>query len=215
MRHSGRDGCAEAGAAPLRPCGVHDLRGFGQGRELRYPARDLLVVSGLPGSGKSTLMERVAAGVTRVDSQDVRAEFARRLPRRLPYGVYRPLVRAVHYWRLRRAVRGGGPLVVHDCGAQRWVRSWLGRTARRQGRGLHLLLLDVSAEQAVGGQLERGRVVSDGAFARHRLGWGRLLAEVEAAAADDARTLPAGAVSAVLLDRVGAQASQAVRFGGG
>ncbi|XHM95924.1 AAA family ATPase [Peterkaempfera sp. SMS 1(5)a] len=191
---------------------MHDLRGLPDGRELHYPAEDLVVVSGLPGSGKSTLIRRAAAGVGRVDSHDVRAEYARRLPCWLPYPVYRPLVRAAHFWRLRRAVRGGGPLVVHDCGAQRWVRSWLGREARRQGRELHLLLLDVDPESAVCGQLARGRTVPAAAFARHRAGWRRLLAQVQGAA-ETGRGLPGGAVSAVLLDRPAARASPPLRFG--
>ncbi|MFF4649915.1 AAA family ATPase [Streptomyces sp. NPDC001380] len=204
---------ARATAGVLRPQGVQDLRGRGAGRELHYPAGDLLVVSGLPGSGKSTLIGRaVPPGVRRIDSHDVRADFARRLPDRLPYAVYRPLVRAVHYWRLRGAVRGGGPVVVHDCGERGWVRGWLGRRARRQGRGLHLLLLDVDPEQASGGQRARGRAVSAAAFARHLAGWRRLLAEVERAAPGG--RLPGGAVSVVLLDRAGAGPPLLVRFGG-
>ena len=35
-------------------------------------------------------------------------------------------------------------VVVHDCGTQAWVRRWLAREARRRGRGLHLVLLDVT-----------------------------------------------------------------------
>ncbi|MFE1785891.1 hypothetical protein ACFW9F_25810, partial [Streptomyces sp. NPDC059506] len=42
---------------------VVDLRGLGgKVRTLHYPAGDLVVVSGLPGSGKSTMMRRVTAG---------------------------------------------------------------------------------------------------------------------------------------------------------
>ncbi|MGW1271754.1 AAA family ATPase, partial [Streptomyces sp. NPDC002491] len=91
---------------------------------LLFGPRDLVVVTGLPGSGKSTLMTRAVDGV-RIDSQDTRDRWDARMPRVLPYALYRPLVRLAHYAGLRRALRGGGGVVVHDCGAQAWVRDWL------------------------------------------------------------------------------------------
>jgi predicted kinase len=186
---------------------VCDLRGAGRpGFMLSYPEGDLVVVSGLPGSGKSTLMRRVRQA-DRVDSQDARSLLEKWIPGWIPYGFYRPLARAMHLRRLRRAVLGGGSLVVHDCGDQRWVRGWLGRTARRQGRSLHLVLLDASAEQALDGQRSRGRTVSRRAFDRHRAAWRRLVAEVSDGKA------PGGAVSAVLLDRETAQVMTTLGFG--
>lgn len=123
-----------------------------------------MVVSGLPGSGKSTLMHRVVpplddrgAVVHRIDSQDVRERWARGRLRRLPYGLYRPLVRAAHYLALGRALRSGDSVVVHDCGTLAWVRRWIARSAARGGRGLHLVLLDVPPEVARSGQEARGR----------------------------------------------------------
>ncbi|PVE10631.1 AAA family ATPase, partial [Streptomyces scopuliridis] len=143
-------------------------RARGRGtKSLVFAEGDLVVVSGLPGSGKSTLIRR-AAEATGIDSQDTRDRWARRLPGALPYAVYRPLVRLAHYAGLWRALGSGASVVVHDCGTQTWVRSWLAREARRRGRRLHLVLLDVSPEVAREGQRERGRGVSGYAFARHR-----------------------------------------------
>ncbi|MEV8457014.1 AAA family ATPase [Streptomyces sp. NPDC052095] len=182
-----------AGLAPV----VRDLRArAGRGpRGLRFAAGDVVVVSGLPGSGKSTLIRRVVTTAHAVDSQDVRDRWARAVPRLLPYALYRPLVRLDHYWGLWRLLRSGESAVVHDCGTQSWVRGWLARAARRRGRLLHLVLLDVDPQTAREGQRERGRGVSAYAFARHRRAVGRLLA----ATADG--VLPAGCASAVLLDR--------------
>ncbi|MEW2619835.1 AAA family ATPase [Streptomyces sp. NPDC048106] len=174
-------------------------------RALHFGPRDLVVLTGLPGSGKSTLMRR-AVTVHRVDSQDTRARFAARLPRLLPYALYRPLVRAAHYVALSRALRGGGGLAVHDCGTQPWVRAWLVRAARRRGGTLHLLLLDVPEETARAGQRERGRTVSRRAFGRHRRTTARLLGALERG------EVPAGCGSAVLLDRAAADALQRIVF---
>ncbi|WP_223769908.1 AAA family ATPase, partial [Streptomyces huiliensis] len=150
---------------------MRDLRGaVPPAAELRYRAGDLLVVSGLPGAGKSTLIRRVVPAldgrgdpVRSVDSQDSRARLERRLrklPLRLPYGAYRPLARLVHYAHLWRALRSGASLVVHDCGQRGWVRRRLAREARRRGAALHVVLLAVEPGTALAGQRARGRTVS-------------------------------------------------------
>ncbi|MFD7730834.1 AAA family ATPase [Kitasatospora phosalacinea] len=189
----------------LRPHARHDLTDRPAPARLAYPADDVLVVSGLPGSGKSTLMRRCARARV-IDSQHTRAAFARTLPG-VPYALYRPLVRLAHYLRLRAALRAGGPLVVHDCGTLPWVRRALARRTARQGRRLHLLLLDASPAQAADGQRRRGRRVSRYAFARHRRAWAALRA---LATADG--PLPPGVASAVLLPREAAARLAAIEF---
>ncbi|MEU8590006.1 AAA family ATPase [Streptomyces sp. NPDC048664] len=193
------------GARP--PARVRDLRerAGAAPHALTFGARDLVVVSGLPGSGKSTLMRRTVRGV-RVDSQDTREGWDARLARFLPYAVYRPLVRLAHYAALGRALRTDQGVVVHDCGAQRWVRGWLARAARRRGGALHLLLLDVAEGTALAGQRRRGRGVSRYAFLRHRGATHRLLRAVEQGRP------PEGCASAVLLDRDAANALRHITF---
>lgn len=202
--HPAREACGDR-PAPV----VRDLRAR-QGRSphaLLFGPRDLVVVTGLPGSGKSTLMRRAVRGA-RIDSQDTRDRWDARLAGRLPYAVYRPLVRIAHYAGLARALRGGEGVVVHDCGTQSWVRGWLARAARRRGGTLHLLLLDVTPDLALSGQRERGRGVSRYAFLRHRGAAGRLIRSVERG------DLPDGVGSAVLLDRDAADVLRGIGFTG-
>ncbi|MFI8960704.1 AAA family ATPase [Streptomyces sp. NPDC053493] len=174
-------------------------------RALTFAAGDVVVVSGLPGAGKSTLMARAARGRA-VDSQDTRERWEARLPRFLPYALWRPFARIAHYAGLRRVLRSGAGVIVHDCGTQSWVRGWLAREARRRGAALHLILLDVEPGTARAGQRSRGRGVSGYAFARHRRAVGRLVRTAEAGA------LPPGCASVTLLDRDAADALRKIGF---
>jgi predicted kinase len=198
-------------ACPARPAPVvRDLRERAghSPHGLRFGPRDLVVVTGLPGSGKSTLMRRAVAGGdgVRVDSQDTRDRWDARMAGALPYAVYRPLVRLAHYAGLHRALRSASGAVVHDCGTQTWVRGWLARAAGRRGGTLHLVFLDVTPDTALGGQRERGRGVSRYAFLRHRRAAARLLRAVERG------DLPHGVGSAVLLDRDAADVLRRIDF---
>ncbi|MDT0266371.1 AAA family ATPase [Streptomyces sp. DSM 44915] len=167
---------------------------------LIWPVGHRVVVSGLPGCGKSTLMGRATGpdgtgrGLVTVDSQEVRERWDARLGHRLPYAAYRPLVRVAHYLRLWLALRRPAAVLVHDCGRLSWVRGWLAWHARRQRQPYHLLLFDVPPERALAGQRRRGRSVSRYAFRRHRRALARLLARVEAG------RLPPGCGSVVLID---------------
>ncbi|MFE2110884.1 AAA family ATPase [Kitasatospora sp. NPDC059463] len=203
----------------MEPQGLVDLRGeAGAPFTVRYPDDAVVVVSGLPGSGKSTLLHRWSARAPQavtVDPRAVHEACAAVMPDRLPYAVYRPWARLEHVRLLRRSVRRGGPLLVHDCGSRAWMRRWLAREAARQGRELHLVLLDVGEAAALAGQRARGRWASRRAFARHRRGLGRLLAALTAHARHAGATPVPEAVSVLLLDGASRARAAEARFGAG
>jgi AAA domain len=141
---------------------------------LRLPARALLVVAGVPGAGKTTLLARTdTSGSAVLDPEAVRSRWRPALGR-LPYRLWRPLVHARHYLGVLAALRGPAGLVVHQPGTRAWMRRLLVASARRAGRQAHLLLLEVSLQDALTGQRRRRRALRRAAFDRHWRRWRRL-----------------------------------------
>ncbi|SHG19127.1 AAA family ATPase [Geodermatophilus nigrescens] len=150
----------------------------GPGALAAPPARTLVVVGGLPGSGKTTLVRRLLGpgvdGVTAVDSEDVAARW--RTGQLVPYRYVRPLVHAAHRLRVLAAVVGPAPAVVlTDPWTSRSWRPVVLRAAALAGRGVRLVLLDVSAADAADGQRIRGRRIPEGRMRRHAGRWERYL----------------------------------------
>ncbi len=66
--------------------------------------QDLLVVAGLPGAGKTTMLRHAAGALPVLDSDEVRERLTAVLPKSTPYRCYRPFV---HAWlRAARPARG-------------------------------------------------------------------------------------------------------------
>jgi hypothetical protein len=132
-----------------------------------------VVVGGVPGAGKSTAMRPYvgAAGVHVVDPDRVRRVVS-----------WRPLVHTVH----QLLVWGGlllgptlmGTLVVQDTATRRRRREALLRAALWRGWQVHLILVDVTRDEALAGQARRGRVSPSRAFDRHWRRWSGLGADV-------------------------------------
>jgi ABC-type cobalamin/Fe3+-siderophores transport system ATPase subunit len=177
---------------------VHVLSGV----QLAVPAGSLVVIAGLPGAGKTSLLRRLAAtapaDVVALDSEDV-ATRLRRLP--VGYRLLRPLVHAVHLLTVLAAVSGPVSCVLTTdplTGPGR--RLLLGTAARLTGRRLHVIVVDASVAEALDGQWSRGR----------RLGSRRMARHVRRSPA--LRRRPPFATSAVTLSRAGAGTTAGLRL---
>jgi predicted kinase len=181
---------------------------------LLYAPRTAVIVGGIPGAGKSTLLARVVRdGDARVlDSAEIRDRCRARLGAAVPYALHRPIVHAVHQWRVWRALGAGGPVVVHDCATRAWLRRLMLARARRAGRPVCLLLLHVEGEVARSGQHARGRRVRARAMRRHERRWRRLVTP-ERPVRPAAAVLGEGFDEVLVLDRAGADAVRRMRFG--
>lgn len=138
----------------------------------------LLLLGGVPGAGKSTLIRDVAGrrpDVRTLDPETPGRWLAARLPE-VPYRLYRPLV---HLWHaiatlvlvLLGPTPGGHTLLVHDPATRPGRRELLGRIAHARGWRTTLIMIDVPRVAAIDGQHERGRMVRTESFERHWHRW--------------------------------------------
>ena len=177
--------------------------------ELRFPADSVVVVAGIPGAGKSTLLRRLFSDTDErvLDSERLRNRWMPFLGS-IPYAWWRPLLHITHYIHVLRAIRAGGPLVIHECATRPLGRRLIGYQARRSGLAVHLLLLDVPADVARAGQQSRGRVVRPRSMTTHTHRWPHLLTQATTTPA----TLIPGALTARVLTRSQANHLQNLTF---
>ncbi len=132
--------------------------------------RAFVLVAGIPGAGKSSLLRELPVGAeqTVLDSEPLRARLRVRVPAGLAYRHYRPLVHLWHRARIVTAALGGRDMVVvHLPATWAYTRWWLWMLAVLAGRRRYLVWVDADAETARRGQRARGRVVDAAGFARH------------------------------------------------
>lgn len=136
---------------------------------VRVGRRTLVVLAGVPGAGKSTVLAKTRAScdVVRLDSEQVRARLRELLPG-VPYRYYRPLVHLLHRSRIAWAcLVSPGPVLAHEPATRASTRLMLLVFARLTGRRTVLLWLHADAGSALDGQRARGRLIRSGSFRRH------------------------------------------------
>jgi AAA domain len=156
--------------------------------QLSFPADAVVVVAGVPGAGKTTLIRRAVDrdGARVVDTDDHRRG-------RLAY------VR--HYPRIARAIAGRRPAVIHSRGTHPAARRAIAMLAALRGRPAHLVMVDAGRDEAEAGQRARGRTVKASEMDRQVARWRHLMAR-----------RPAGWASVVVLDRRQAAGIEAFAF---
>jgi hypothetical protein len=134
--------------------------------QLCFPSDAVVVVAGVPGAGKTTLIRRaVDPDLARVvDTDDLRAAGRSRL------------LYAVHYLRILVAVAGRRPAVIHSRGTQPAARLAIAALAALRGRSAHLVMIDADRGEAESGQRARGRTVPAAEMDRQLARWRRLMA---------------------------------------
>lgn len=134
------------------------------------PRHSLIVLAGLPGAGKSTVLKNLTTDepVTLLDSAEMWRLLTTVLPKGTPYGWCRPLVHLLHRVRIGWAcIAGSDPVIAHEPSTRAPTRVMLvlfGRLARRE---LVFVWLDVEPAEALAGQHQRGRLLNQRSFRRH------------------------------------------------
>ncbi len=157
---------------------------------LTFTSDSVIVVAGVPGAGKTTLIRRAVdrEAVRVVDTEDRRDAGRRRL------------LYPGHYARIAAAIAGTGPVVIHSRGTFAVSRRAIALLARLRGRPAHLILLDAGRAEAEQGQRARGRTVDATEMSRQLARWRRL------------RPAGEGWTSIVRLDREQAARTDAIEF---
>ena len=129
----------------------------------------VVVVAGLPGAGKTTLVAREPRAL---DSDALREAWAPRLPG-LPYALWRPLLHAWHWIAIWRATGHPDGVILVRPFTTGWLRRAVLRRARRHHPAVHLVVVDATPAQARAGQRARGRAIRERAMRRHERRWAR------------------------------------------
>lgn len=133
------------------------------------PPRSLVVLAGLPGAGKSTVLDSLdAAEIVVLDSEQVRGPLRTALPQRLAYRWYRPVVHTAHRVRIGwYCLRRRCPVIAHEPATRVTTRLMLLLFARVTGRKPVMVWVDAAPAEALAGQYERGRTINPRSFRRH------------------------------------------------
>jgi predicted kinase len=138
---------------------------------LTVSKRSFVLVAGIPGAGKSSMLARrpiAVPGAVVLDSDRVREWLRDRLPAGLPYRSYRGLVHLLYRVQIvLTALVALGPVVVHMPATAAFTRVAMVALAMLACRRRDLVWVHAEPEEARRGQRSRGRVLPRSSFERH------------------------------------------------
>jgi predicted kinase len=138
---------------------------------LTVARRSFVLVAGIPGAGKSSMLARrpiAVPGAVVLDSDRVREWLRDRLPAGLPYRSYRGLVHLLYRAQIvLTALVAVGPVVVHMPATAAFTRVAMVALAMLACRRRDLVWVHAEPEEARRGQRSRGRVLPRASFERH------------------------------------------------
>jgi len=161
----------------------------------------VVLIAGIPGAGKTTLIDRAArpSDWTVLDLDRFRRRLRPRL-RRIP--VFYPF----YVLAIIVVIARDTHVVVEARGTYGWLRRLVTACARFRGRDAVIVLLDASSEDAIAGEVSRGRVAPSSVMRVNTTRWSRLLD-----AARSGKLATEGWSQVLVLDR--AQASKVEDLG--
>jgi predicted kinase len=185
----------------MRPDNVHVFAGSGPSR-LAYPHSCVLLLGGLPGVGKSTLIGRLLKERANLCMDDYRARMGGL------DAVYERMFEALSQDAEHLLAGKAGPLVIDATALRENYRLDYVRLALTANVPIHLLLLDGDRALIEAGQASRERQVPEQAVEKYLVRWRQLMDLVESG-----EILAEGFDSCTVMDRPAVNALAAIEFG--
>jgi predicted kinase len=142
-------------------------------RSISLPKDALLVVGGMPGAGKSTLCRRLFPGLEVLSCEGVKEQMEG-AGEEVSLGF--AASEAMRRW--QKGASQPGPLVLEITALNSRMRMRIKHVAKRSGRPLHWVFLDVDPAVCRSRQAERGAAIDDDTMAMYEMLWGEAKADL-------------------------------------
>jgi len=177
---------------------------------LSFPSNSLVIVAGMPGSGKSTFLEKLLPEVPTLSIDGLQRELRRRWKKKVTLGAAADRVPK----RLSEMMEEDGPVALEITGMRRKHRRLFQHLAFKAGRPCHIIFLDTDPDVCRERQHERGHVIDEDKMSQYAGGWleikSKLCEEHDEVAVESVQLEDYASVSVLGLEAV--DVLRAVRF---
>jgi len=134
---------------------------------LSFPADSLLIIAGMPGTGKTTFMKSFLPGTPTLSIDGLQDELRRRWKKKVSLGTAADKTPE----RLREMMEVDGPVALEITGLRWRHRHLFQRLAADAGRPCHIVFLDIDPEVCRERQHERGYVIDEDKMKLYAESW--------------------------------------------